>query len=143
MLYLDNIDVSKFFSLHCINFVISKWQVVEHQCDNHVDESVALLTNDIQVTNNDNNDDETMVDGHMVQMVNDVYQYFNKNLDVNCDNGQATSIDEMNDIDHYQKLIEDVRTLLYQGCTSFTKISSTMKLYNLKVKNGWSNTSLT
>ena len=77
-----------------------------------------------------------MVDGHMVQMVNDVYQYFNKNLDVNCDNGQATSIDEMNDIDHYQKLIEDVRTLLYQGCTSFTKISSTMKLYNLKVKNG-------
>ena len=58
--------------------MISKWQVdeniVEHQCDNYVDESAALLTNDIQVLKNDNNDDATMVDDHMVQMVNDVYQ---------------------------------------------------------------------
>ena len=42
-----------------------------------------------------------MVDDHMVQMVNDVYQYFNENPYVNCDNGQAASMDEINDIKHY------------------------------------------
>ena len=51
--------------------VISKSQgdehIVEHQCDNHVDEFVAFLTNDIQVPENDNNDDATMVYVHMVQ----------------------------------------------------------------------------
>ena len=52
-------------------------------------------------------------------------------------------MNEMNDINHYQKLIEDAKTPLYPGCTSFTKLLTTMKLYNLKVKNGWSNTSLT
>ena len=75
-----------------------------------------------------------MVDDHMVQLVNDVYQYFNENLDVNYDNGQATSMYEMNDINHYHKLIEDAKTPLYLGCTSFTKLLTTMKLCNLKVK---------
>ena len=60
-----------------------------------------MLTNDIQVPENDNNDDATMVDDHMVQLVNDIYQYFNENPYVNCDKGQAASMDEMNDINHY------------------------------------------
>ena len=84
-----------------------------------------------------------MVDDHMVQMVNDVYQYFNENLDVNCENGQATLMDAMNDINHCQKLIEDAKAPLNPGCTSFFKLLATAKLYNLKVKNGWSDTSLT
>jgi hypothetical protein len=52
-------------------------------------------------------------------------------------------MDEMNDINKYQKLIEDARKPLYPGCTSFTKLLATVKLYNLKVENGWSDTSLT
>jgi hypothetical protein len=102
-----------------------------------------LFTNDIEVHENDNDNDATMVDNHMVQMVNDVYECFNENLDVNCKNGQVASMDEMNDINQYQKLIEDARKPLYPGCTSFTKLLATVKLYNLKVKNGWSDTSLT
>ena len=104
---------------------------------------MPLLTNDIKVPKNDNDDDATMVDDHMVQMVNDVYQYFNENSDVNCDNRQTTSMAEMNDINHYSKLIKDAKTPLYLGCTSLTKLSNTMKSYNLKVKHGWSDTSLT
>ena len=30
---------------------------------------------------------------------------------------------------------------MYLGCTSFTKLSATTKLYNLKVRNGWSDAS--
>ena len=102
-----------------------------------------MPTNDIDVSENDNDDDETMVDDHMVQMVNDVYQCFNEHLDVNCENSQATSMEEMNDINQYKKLIDDAKTPLYPGCTSFTKLSATVQLYNLKVKNGWSDTSFT
>ena len=77
------------------------WTHNKKSCDNHVNESTAFLTNDNQVPENENNDDATIVDDHMVQMVNDVYQYFNEIWDVNCDNGQTTSMDEMNDINHY------------------------------------------
>ena len=84
-----------------------------------------------------------MVDDHMVEIVNDVYQYFNENPNVNCHNGQAISMDEVNVINHYQKLIEDSKISLYPCCNSFTKLLATMKFYNLKVKNGWNNTSLT
>lgn len=108
--------------------MIGDEHIVKNQCDNRVDESAALLTKDIQFLKNDNNDDETMVDNNMVQMVNDVYQYFNENPNVNCENGQASSMEEMNDIDHYQKLIKDAKTPLYPSCSSFNKLSDTMKL---------------
>jgi hypothetical protein len=102
-----------------------------------------LFTNDIEVPENDNDYDATMVDNHMVQMVNDVYECYNENPDVNCKNGQVASMDEMNDINQYRKLIEDVRKPLYPGCTSFSNLLAIVKLYNLKVKNGWYDTSLT
>ena len=35
----------------------------------------------------DNHNKETMVDDHMVEMVNGAYQYYNENLYVNCENG--------------------------------------------------------
>ena len=52
-------------------------------------------------------------------------------------------MEEMKDINHTQKLIEYAMAPLYSGCTNFTSISTTMKLYNLKVKNGWLDTSFT
>ena len=83
----NNIVDSNVF-LFMLYFVISKWQgddhTNKHQYDHHVDENMTLPTNDIDVSENDNDDDETMVGDHMVQMVNDVYQCFNENLDVNC-----------------------------------------------------------
>ncbi|XP_057775556.1 uncharacterized protein LOC130994528 [Salvia miltiorrhiza] len=42
---------------------------------------------------------------------------------------------------HFQTLLEDAERDLYNGCTNFTKLSATIKLYNLKAKYGWSDTS--
>ena len=52
-------------------------------------------------------------------------------------------MEEMNDINHYHNILEDAKTPLYLGCTSFTNLSTTVRLCNLKVKNGWFVTSLT
>ncbi|TYK31581.1 uncharacterized protein E5676_scaffold172G00760 [Cucumis melo var. makuwa] len=41
----------------------------------------------------------------------------------------------------FEKLLNDVEKPLYEGCTKFTKLSTLVKLYNLKVRHGWSNTS--
>ncbi|KAL0560574.1 hypothetical protein IC582_000983 [Cucumis melo] len=41
----------------------------------------------------------------------------------------------------FEKLLNDVEKPLYKGCTKFTKLSTLVKLYNLKVRHGWSNTS--
>ena len=117
--------------------------IVRHQYDNHNDEFATLLTNDTEVLENDDHNEETMVDDDMVEMVNDAYQYYNENPYVNCENGQVESMEEKNDIDQQLKLIEDAKAPLYLGCTSFTKLSATVKLYNLKVRNGWFDASFT
>ena len=68
--------------------------IVKHQYDNHNDEFATLLTNDTKVLENDDHNDETMVDDHIVEMVNDAYQYYNENLDVNCENDHVESMEE-------------------------------------------------
>ncbi|KAL8112941.1 hypothetical protein AgCh_020310 [Apium graveolens] len=40
-------------------------------------------------------------------------------------------------------LVDDSKKLLYPGCTRFTRLSTTLKLCKLKVKNGWSDKSFT
>ena len=69
-----------------------------------------------------------MVDDHMVEMVNDAYQYYNENPDVNCENDQVESMEEKNDINQYLKLIKDAKAPFYPSFTSFTKLSTTVKL---------------
>jgi hypothetical protein len=70
----------------------------------------------------------------------------------NIDNVESQQLDEiMNDIgadfvDIAKKFINlgnDSNMPLFPGCTKFMKISSIFKLYNLKVKNGWSDKSFT
>ena len=98
---MDNIDVSNLFPF-TLYFVLSKWQgdkhITKQEYDNHVDESITLAKNDIDVPGNEHDDDTTMIDDHMVQMVNGVYECFNTNPYVNSENGQASSMDEINDI---------------------------------------------
>jgi len=96
--------------------------IVGHQYDNHNDEFATLLTNDTEVLEIDDHNEATMVDDHMVEMVNDAYQYYNENPDVNCENDQVESMEEKNDINQYLKLIEDAKAPLYPGCTGFTKL---------------------
>ncbi|XP_057806813.1 uncharacterized protein LOC131021574 isoform X3 [Salvia miltiorrhiza] len=44
---------------------------------------------------------------------------------------------------HFHRLLEEAEMPLYFGCDGFTKLSATVKLYNLKAKYGWSDTSFT
>ena len=37
-------------------------------------------------------------------------------------------------------MFDDVKKPLYPGCKKFTKLSALVRLYNLKVRYGWSNT---
>ena len=43
----------------------------------------------------------------------------------------------------FEKLKSDSEEPLYKGCTKFTKLSVTLKLYKLKAGNGWSDKSFT
>lgn len=38
----------------------------------------------------------------------------------------------------FEKQVSDVETLLYNGYTKFTKLSTSLKFYNIKVDNEWS-----
>ena len=46
-----------------------------------------------------------------------------------------------NDPEFYETLLEDVQKPLYPSCRNFTKLSTLVKLYNLKARYGWSNKS--
>jgi len=43
----------------------------------------------------------------------------------------------------FESLKNDSEKSLYDSCTTFTKLSAVLKLYNLKVENGWSYESFT
>ncbi|XP_057418249.1 uncharacterized protein LOC130712428 [Lotus japonicus] len=43
----------------------------------------------------------------------------------------------------FERLKNDAGTLLYNGCSKFTRLSAVLKLYNLKAANGWTDTSFT
>lgn len=45
------------------------------------------------------------------------------------------------DSDMFVEYVEDAKRPLYDGCLKFTKLSALVRLYNLKVKHGWSDTS--
>jgi hypothetical protein len=51
------------------------------------------------------------------------------------------STNVLNEVNEYRKLIEDAKMPLYPGCVDFTKLSTTMEYYNLKVNSGWSDRS--
>ncbi|XP_031737559.1 uncharacterized protein LOC101205266 [Cucumis sativus] len=70
-------------------------------------------------------------------------------------NGEITyhdvgSVKEMIEVAHeeyskdpteFEKLLIDAEKPLYEGCKKYTKLSTLVKLYNLKVRYGWSDTS--
>ncbi|PNX56743.1 hypothetical protein L195_g058357, partial [Trifolium pratense] len=43
----------------------------------------------------------------------------------------------------FERLISDSEEPLYNGCTKFSRLSAVLKLYNLKVANGWTDKSFT
>ncbi|KAL0534024.1 hypothetical protein IC582_028301 [Cucumis melo] len=60
------------------------------------------------------------------------------------------SINEMIEVAHeeyskdpneFEKLLNDAKKSLYEGCKKFTKLSTLVKLYNLKVRYRWSDIS--
>ncbi|KAL0551479.1 hypothetical protein IC582_010567 [Cucumis melo] len=63
--------------------------------------------------------DKDDVDG-TIGMFEVVYNYFNDKSE------------------NFEELVDDAKKPLYPNCTNFTKISTLIKLYNLKAKFGWS-----
>lgn len=43
----------------------------------------------------------------------------------------------------FERLVSDAEKPLYDGCTKFTRLSTVLKLYNLKAGNGWMDKSFT
>ncbi|GAU42940.1 hypothetical protein TSUD_135320 [Trifolium subterraneum] len=43
----------------------------------------------------------------------------------------------------FDRLVSDSEKPLYDGCTKFTRLSAVLKLFNLKIRNGWSDKSFT
>ncbi|BAT92484.1 hypothetical protein VIGAN_07121500 [Vigna angularis var. angularis] len=43
----------------------------------------------------------------------------------------------------YDSLINDSEQPLFPGCSNFTRLSATLKLFSLKARNGWTNKSFT
>ena len=62
---------------------------------------MKLHTNGIEVPENDNDDDATMVNDHIVQMVNDAYQCFSEIPNMNYENVHAASMKKIKYINQY------------------------------------------
>ena len=67
-----------------------------------------------------------------------------------CEENDVGSVKEMIEVAHeeyskdpngFEKLLIDAEKPLYEGCKKYTKLSTLVKLYNLKVRYGWSDTS--
>ena len=43
----------------------------------------------------------------------------------------------MTDLISFKKLLEDAKKPLYPGCIKFIKLSTLVKLYNVKARYGW------
>ncbi|KAL0561284.1 hypothetical protein IC582_001706 [Cucumis melo] len=54
---------------------------------------------------------------------------------------QSTHDQSCNRSNIFDTTFDDAKKSLYSGCKKFTKLSTLVRLYNLKVKYGWSNTS--
>ena len=73
-----------------------------------------------------------------------------KREEVDCSEGDKLE-DMIHDVeDHFmnrphliQTLKDDTKEPLYIDCSKFTKLSTVLRLYNLKVENGWSDKSFT
>ncbi|XP_019178174.1 PREDICTED: uncharacterized protein LOC109173401 [Ipomoea nil] len=85
----------------------------------------ATLNNSIDDTDHLKGEEHKLVDENPIDMVNDAYDEYVK------------------DPNKFSKLLEDAEKPLYAGCTTFTKLSAVVKLYNLKVKYSWSDASFT
>ncbi|KAL0533249.1 hypothetical protein IC582_030465 [Cucumis melo] len=67
-----------------------------------------------------------------------------------CEENDVGSVKEMIEVAHeeyskdpngFEKLLIDAEKPLYEGCKKYTKLSTLVKLYNLKVRYGWSDIS--
>ena len=44
------------------------------------------------------------------------------------------------DLSDFEKSLNDTKKLLYEGCKKYTKLSTLVKFYNLKIRHGWRKT---
>nr|BAV56711.1 transposase [Ipomoea nil] len=85
----------------------------------------ATLNNSIDDGGLIRGEEHNRVDENPIDMVNAAYDEY------------------VEDPNKFSKLLEDAEKPLYVGCTTFTKLSAVVKLYNLKAKYSWSDASFT
>ena len=77
-----------------------------------------MFQNDNELVGDDDN--TTIVDDEMLQMVNDAYQCLNEIINESYENEGLESIDVISYANNYKNLIEDSKIPLYSGCIYFT-----------------------
>nr|GMC63066.1 uncharacterized protein LOC109166354 [Ipomoea batatas] len=85
----------------------------------------AILNNSIDDNDKLREEEHKFADEDPIDMVNAAYNEY------------------VEDPTKFCKLLEDAEKPLYPGSTAFTKLSALVKLYNLKAKYSWSDTSFT
>ncbi|XP_031127577.1 uncharacterized protein LOC116029669 [Ipomoea triloba] len=108
-------DVYDDLICHVINPSYTKW--IWHG------ESNVATTSNMYVDNEENEDDES--EDQLDEMFRDVGEEF---------------IDRSSNLD---ELLKDSKLPLWPGCSKYTRLSTVLKLFNLKAGNGWSDKSFT
>ncbi|XP_027912681.1 uncharacterized protein LOC114172392 [Vigna unguiculata] len=122
----------------CHSRVVNADELEAHLVCNGIDKSYSCWTK-----HGENQKNDIAHNGH------DSTSYAPQETDTTYDFDQVEEIaniieEDMRDCPQmFDRLTMDAKTPLYNGCTSFTRLSAVLKLFNLKAGNGWSDKSFT
>ncbi|WVZ00727.1 hypothetical protein V8G54_026796 [Vigna mungo] len=125
--------------LQCCHLkVVNVDELEEHLICNGIDKSYSCWTKHGENRKNHINNDFHHNTSYTLKETDTTYELDEVEENVNVIE------EDMQDCPHmFDSLTTDAKTPLYNGCTSFTRLSAVLKLFNLKARNGWSNTSFT
>ena len=121
----------------CHSRVVNVDELAEHLVCNEIDKSYSCWTKHGENQNNDIAHNEHDSTSYAPKDIDTTYELYIEEI--------ANVIEEdMRDCPQmFDRLATDAKTPLYNGCTSFTRLSAVLKLFNLKAGNGWSDKSFT
>ncbi|WVY91473.1 hypothetical protein V8G54_036987 [Vigna mungo] len=118
--------------------VVNADELEEHLICNGIDKSYSCWTKHGENRKNNINNDFHHNTSYMPKETNTTYELDAVEEIVNVIEEDMRDCPQM-----FDRLTIDAKTPLYNGCTSFTRLSAVLKLFNLKARNGWSDTSFT
>jgi len=122
------------------------------KCGNRISKEVEIVRNHLYVNGIDQSYkiwfwhgedfDPNNASEHFITYPNEDFE--NENDLFNAINMVEYAQDQYSNVGKvFDIMLEDAKKPLYPGCKKFTKLSALVRLYNLKVRFGWSNTSFT